>query len=127
VSITQKVLNDSYYDLTERAKLDLDFLLLTVAAAAICAFGFKMNSAPVIVGAMVISPLLYPVICAGVATYRTDWSAFIRAVGTFAIGLLASIAAAVVVSLFHATTIQSEIIDRLKFTKPSPASRFPSR
>ncbi len=60
-----------------------------------------------------ISPLLYPVICAGAATYRTDWSAFIRAVGTFAIGFLAAIAAAVVVSLFYSTTFRSEIVDRL--------------
>ena len=86
--IAQKILNDSYYDLTERAKIDLDFLLLTVAAAAICGLGFKMNSAPVIVGAMVISPLLCPVICAGAATFQVDWSTSIRAIGTFAVGFV---------------------------------------
>ena len=111
--ITQKVLNNSYYDLTERAKIDLDFLLLTVAAAAICALGFKMNSAPVIVGAMVISPLLYPIICAGAATYQADWSTFLRAVATFAVGFVAAVTAAVVVGLFSATTFRSEIVDRL--------------
>jgi uncharacterized hydrophobic protein (TIGR00271 family) len=88
-------------------------LLLTVAAAAICALGFKMNSAPVIVGAMVISPLLYPVICAGAATYQADWSAFIRTVGTFAVGFIAAVAAAVAVGPFSATTFRSEIVDRL--------------
>jgi hypothetical protein len=63
VNITKRVLTDSYSDLTQRAKIDLDFLLLTVAAAVICAFGFKLNSASVI--------------------------------GTFAMGFLATIAAAV--------------------------------
>ena len=111
--ITKKVLNDSYFHLTERAKIDLDFLLLTVAAAAICALGFKMNSAPVIVGAMVISPLLYPIICAGAATYQANWGAFIKAVGTFAVGFIAAVAAAVVVGLFSAMTFRSEIVDRL--------------
>lgn len=111
--ITQKVLNESYFDLTERAKLDLDFLILTVAAAAICGLGFKMNSAPVIVGAMVISPLLYPVICAGFATYQADWSTFIRAVGTFAVGFAIAVSSAVVVGLFSATTFRSEIVERL--------------
>lgn len=43
--ITQKILDNHYCDLTERAKIDLDFLLLTVAVAAICALGFKTNSA----------------------------------------------------------------------------------
>ena len=111
--ITKKILKGSYRDLIERAKIDLDFLLLTVAAAVICAFGFRMNSAPVIVGAMVISPLLYPVICAGAATYESDWSALRRAVATFAVGFVAAVAAAVVVGLISATTFRSEIVDRL--------------
>ena len=58
--ITEKILNETYSVLKDRAKIDLDFLLLTMSAAVICALGFKMNSAAVIVGAMVISPLLYP-------------------------------------------------------------------
>jgi uncharacterized hydrophobic protein (TIGR00271 family) len=111
--ITEKILRDTYYDLTERAKIDLDFLLLTVAAAVICALGFRMNNAAVIVGAMVISPLLYPVICAGAATYQADWNAFFRALGAFGVGFLAAVAAAVVVGVFHATDFRSEIIDRL--------------
>ena len=111
--ITQKVLRHSYDDLIERAKIDLDFLLLTIAAAVICALGFKMNSAPIIIGAMVISPLLYPVICAGAATYHADWSAFIRAVRTFAAGFFAASVTAATVGLFYATTFRSELVDRL--------------
>jgi uncharacterized hydrophobic protein (TIGR00271 family) len=111
--ITQKVLHRAYGDLIERGKVDLDFLLLTIAAAAICALGFKMNSAPIIVGAMVISPLLYPVICAGVATYHADWNAFTRAVRTFAVGAVAASGTAFAVGLFYATTFRSEIVDRL--------------
>lgn len=111
--ITQKVMDDTYYDLSERSKIDLDFLLLTISAAVICALGFRMNSAPVIVGAMVISPLLFPVICAAAATYQADWTAFFRSIGTFAIGVLAAIVAAVVVGLFNATAFRSEIVDRL--------------
>jgi uncharacterized membrane protein len=111
--IARKALHDSYSDLTERAKIDLDFLLLTVVAAIICAFGFKMNSPSVIIGAMVISPLLYPVICVGAATYQTDWSACTRAIGTFAAGFLAAVAATIVVDLFYPTTFRSEIVDRL--------------
>jgi uncharacterized hydrophobic protein (TIGR00271 family) len=111
--ITRKVLDESYSELRERANIDLDFLLLTVAAAFICAFGFKMNSASVIVGAMVISPLLYPVICVGAATYQADWRVCLRAVGTFIIGFLAAVAASIVVNCFYLTTLQSEIVTRL--------------
>jgi uncharacterized hydrophobic protein (TIGR00271 family) len=111
--ITEKILHDTYYDLTQRAKVGLDFLLLTVSAGVICALGFSMNNASIIVGAMVISPLLFPVICAAAATYRADWSDLFRAIGTFAIGFLAAVSAAVVVGVFHATEFRSEIADRL--------------
>jgi hypothetical protein len=75
---TRTLLRQAYDNLTERAKLDLDFLLLTVTASGICALGFEMNSASVIVGAMVISPLLYPVICIGATTYQRDWASCAR-------------------------------------------------
>jgi uncharacterized hydrophobic protein (TIGR00271 family) len=113
IHFTRTLLREAYDNLTERAKLDLDFLLLTVAAAVICALGFKMNSTSVIVGAMVISPLLYPVICVGATTYQRDWNSLARAIGTFAIGALAAIAAAAAVNVLHAATVQSEIADRL--------------
>ena len=89
--ITEKILHDTYYDLTQRAQISLDFLLLTVSAGVICALGFRMNNASIIVGAMVISPLLFPVICAAAATYQANWSDFFRAVETFAIGFLAAV------------------------------------
>ena len=115
--ITEKILHETYFDLTERARIGLDFLLLTISAAVICALGFRMNNAAVIVGAMVISPLLFPVICAAAATYQADWRALIHAAGTFAIGFLAAIAAAVVVGIFHATDFRSEIVDRLSASR----------
>jgi uncharacterized hydrophobic protein (TIGR00271 family) len=113
IHFTRTLLHDAYNDLTERANLDLDFLLLTVVAAVICALGFEMNSASVIVGAMVISPLIYPVICVGATTYQTDWASFVRAIGTFGMGACATIVAAVAVNLLYATPFQSEIVDRL--------------
>jgi uncharacterized hydrophobic protein (TIGR00271 family) len=113
IHFTRTLLREAYDNLTERAKLDLDFLLLTVTAAVICALGFQMNSTSVIVGAMVISPLLYPVICVGATTYQRDWASLARAIGTFAIGASAAIAAAAAVNILHAATVQSEIGDRL--------------
>jgi uncharacterized hydrophobic protein (TIGR00271 family) len=121
IHFTHTLLREAYGNLTERARLDLDFLLLTVAAAVICALGFKMNSTSVIVGAMVISPLLYPVICVGATTYQLDWALLARAIGTFAIGALAAVAAAAGINLVHAATYQSEIVDRLA---AAPADYF---
>ncbi|MGB8365524.1 MAG: DUF389 domain-containing protein [Rhizomicrobium sp.] len=113
MNITRKSLRACYRDLAERASIDLDFLLLTVVAAVICTFGFRMNSASVIIGAMVISPLLYPVICVGAATFHRERGPFLRAAATLAAGLLSAIVAAAIVSLFATTRMRSEIVDRV--------------
>ena len=72
-----------------------------------------MNSTSVIVGAMVVSPLLYPVICIGAATYQLDWFALMRTVATFVTGLFSAVAAAAAVNLFYTTTFHSELVERL--------------
>jgi uncharacterized membrane protein len=52
-TLTKESLLESYRNLEARAESDIDYIFLTAAAAAICAFGFRMNSTSVIVGAMV--------------------------------------------------------------------------
>ena len=62
VKLTKNQLKESYDKLVIRTQFDLDFILLTIAAAAICSFGFRMNSSSVIIGAMVLSPILLTVV-----------------------------------------------------------------
>jgi len=111
--ITPQVLQDSYVHLAERAQIDLAFIVLTASAAAICAFGFEMNSPAVIVGAMVISPLLYPVIAVGVSVFWADWTTFKNSVATFAIGLGLALAVSIVINAMIPSEAVSEIVDRL--------------
>ena len=75
--------------------------MLTASAAGICAFGFEMNSPAVIVGAMVISPLLYPVIAVGVSVFWGDWTTFKNSVTTFAIGLGLALVVSIVINAIH--------------------------
>ncbi len=110
---TQQGLSDDYNVLAARACVDLDFVALTGIAAIVCTFGFKMDSASVIIGAMVLSPLLYPVICVGAAAQRRDWATLLHAVRTFAIGLIIAIAVAAITSALFAPAYRSEITSRL--------------
>lgn len=110
---TQHGLRDDYNALAARVCVDLDFVALTSIAAIVCTFGFKMDSASVIIGAMVLSPLLYPVICVGAAAQRRDWATLFHAVRTFAIGLIIAIAAAATTSALFAPAYRSEITSRL--------------
>lgn len=113
VNFTREALRKSYDDLRIRSKVDLDFFVLTISASIICAFGFNMNSASVIVGAMLLSPLLYPVICVGVATFLLDISTLVRSSTAFAAGVLLAIAVAAVVRSVLPSAPQSEIAERL--------------
>jgi uncharacterized hydrophobic protein (TIGR00271 family) len=99
--------------LVERAQIDLAFVVLTMSAAGICAFGFEMNSPAVIVGAMVISPLLYPVIAVGVSMFWGDWTTFRNSIATFAIGLGLALLVSIVINVVVPSEALSEVADRL--------------
>ncbi len=103
----------SYVNLAEKAKLDFDFIILTIGAAAICSFGFKMNSPAVIVGAMVISPLLYSVVSIGVASFKKDWKVLLDGLATLTAGIIIAISISAFLNLFFLTEYRTEIVDRL--------------
>jgi uncharacterized hydrophobic protein (TIGR00271 family) len=99
--------------LIERIQLDFAFVILTISAAGICSFGFEMNSPAVIVGAMVISPLLYPVIAVGVSIFWRDWATFKRSIMSFAMGLGLTLLVSIFVNAVIPAETRSEIADRL--------------
>jgi uncharacterized hydrophobic protein (TIGR00271 family) len=121
MKITRESLEASSRILVNRAKLDIDFVLLTAGAAAICSFGFRMNSPAVIVGAMVISPLLYAVVSVGVASFRKDWKIVTQGISTLALGMVSAGGMAVSINLFFQTDHRSEIVERLS---SSPVDYF---
>jgi uncharacterized hydrophobic protein (TIGR00271 family) len=111
--VTRQSLQDSYQHLVERTQIDLAFVILTVSSAGICAIGFEMNSPAVIVGAMVISPLLYAVIALGVSVFWRDRATFRRSVVSFLAGLGLALLVSVVVNVAIPCQTRSEIADRL--------------
>jgi len=111
--VTSESLDRSYRQLIARAQIDPAFIVLTLSAAGICAFGFQMNSPAVIVGAMVISPLLYPVIAVGVSIFWRDWATFRQSVMCFAIGLGIALTISILVDMAAPSETRSEIADRL--------------
>jgi uncharacterized hydrophobic protein (TIGR00271 family) len=111
--VTTKSLNQSYHHLIERAQIDLAFVVLTMSAGAICAFGFEMNSPAVIVGAMVVSPLLYSVIAVGVSIFWRDWATLGQSLKTFTRGPGLVLLVSILVNAVIPSETRSEIADRL--------------
>lgn len=77
--------------LFEDSRLSLPFSACTIAAAAIATFGLLENSAPVIIGAMIIARLMMPIQGVTYGVLNVDFRLIRRAVLTLLAGALAAV------------------------------------
>lgn len=61
-------------DIKERAKPDLGFVLLTVFSTIIVALGLIIDNSAVVIGGMIISPLLWPILALALAIIKGNVS-----------------------------------------------------
>ena len=62
-----------YQDISEGRQFHAGYLLMLVLAALIALLGLLQNSVAVIIGAMLISPLMGPILSCGLALTLADW------------------------------------------------------
>jgi uncharacterized hydrophobic protein (TIGR00271 family) len=111
-------------DLSSDAEFDLNFLFLTVSACVIASLGLLMNSAAVIIGAMIIAPLMLPLRGLALATLEADKKLFNQSLTTLGAGTLVSISIAWLIGrVFGLPTSEfgTEILAR---TQPNLADFF---
>lgn len=89
-----------YEDVAKGADLTTDFLVLTVASTIVAAVGLNENNVAAVIGAMVIAPLLGPILAITFGATLGDFSLIIRAGRNAAIGLGTGLASAVAIGLF---------------------------
>jgi uncharacterized membrane protein len=65
---------DLFVSLRENAVLSSPFLVLMVLSVLLALTGLYANSAPVIIGAMILAPLMSPIISFAMGLARTDSS-----------------------------------------------------
>jgi len=106
-------LQDKYKTLITKGRPGIYFFVMAISSSAIASMGFIMNSPSVIIGAMVISPLLYPVALAGSALSQRQWREFVKLIKLLGYGAFAVLATSVLLSLLIPFEYQSEIQDRL--------------
>ena len=80
-----------YSGLEEGAVCDFNFLLMMCLSTAIAALGLLINSTAVIIGAMVVAPLMTPLIAAGCALVRGDLSLFYNSIRAMLFGSLVAL------------------------------------
>lgn len=82
-----------------QATLTADFVVTCVLSALIASFGLLLNSPAVIIGAMLVAPLMSPLIAFGTALVDGDTQTLRRAAGTVVLGSVVVAATAAVVGL----------------------------
>jgi len=76
------------YELDLAGALSRDYLLLVVLSCVIATFGLVLNSAAVIIGAMLIAPLMSPILRCALALVCGDLKRIGRALGALLVGVL---------------------------------------
>lgn len=115
-SLPRENRRDVYVKLRENATPDFDYTVLITLSAAIAALGLILNSPAVVIGAMLVAPLMSPIVASGMALILGD-ARFLRfAFGSAMRGAIISIMVGVIVGLLPGDNMTAEVLAR---TQPS--------
>lgn len=112
---------ENEYQTIELLKADVDFrgprVWILICAIFIASLGLNVNSIAVIIGAMLISPLMGPIIGLGLGLGTTDFALVRRSLKSFAMAtVIAVITSTVYFFLSPISTAQSELLARTQPT-----------
>ena len=88
-----------FTNLREESRLSATFLTLLILSTLIATFGLFVNSSSVIIGAMLLAPLMQPIISLSMGVLRQDGALLGSGAKTIAVGVLAVIMTAALTSL----------------------------
>ena len=108
-------------DTIESIKLDIDFkgynVWILIFSILIASIGLNVNSGAVVIGAMLISPLMGPILGVGLSLGINDWSTMKRSLQNFAVMFTVSIITSTVYFLLTPLVdAQSELLARTRPT-----------
>lgn len=102
-----KALEDDFRELfvqlREMAKINGVFISLIILSSIIASLGLFLSSAAVIIGAMVLAPLMAPIISLAMAMVRGDRSMMVQSLRTIGIGMSLAMAMAALLAQFLPT------------------------
>lgn len=91
--------SDLFSSLREDAQTSSTFMILLVLATMIATFGLYINSAAVIIGAMLLAPLMQPIVSASMGLLRQDSTLLLNSMKSIFFGVLAVLFSAMIIAL----------------------------
>lgn len=105
-----------YQSILKGCRLDVNFVVLTLLSAIVAALGLNMNSVAIVIGAMVIAPLLGPILALALAAVLGDEKLLRKAAKTAGAGFILGFGLAFILSFVMDVNLDSqELIDRTIF------------
>lgn len=90
-------------------KIDKNFILFTLCASIIACLGFQINSLPVLISAMIICPLMSPIMASSYAIVSKNAQILIKGFRAESIGILLIIIFSLTMSLFPNSSLSLEL------------------
>ncbi len=114
---SQESFTGLFSDLREESSLSSTFMVLLILATMIALFGLYINSASVIIGAMLLAPLMQPIVGVSMGLLRQDTPLLLSGLRSIAIGVFAVIVTAILIAwLLPLEQLTSEMNGRLSPT-----------
>ncbi len=109
--------HDLFPALREDARLNSIYLVLMVLSTMLATVGLYLNSASVIIGAMLLAPLMAPIVSLSMGILRGNIELFKDSIGKIVLGILiALLSSALITFLFPHKPITDEMLARLNPT-----------
>ncbi len=103
-----------FVDLREESRTSSSFVILMLLSTLLATVGLFLNSASVIIGAMLIAPLMQPIVAFSMGVLRQDKKLFFGSLQTVSIGiLLALFSSALIAFILPFDTLTNEMSGRL--------------
>jgi uncharacterized hydrophobic protein (TIGR00271 family) len=112
---------ERFYDLfpalREDARIGSIYIVLMVLSTMLAAVGLYLNSASVIIGAMLLAPLMAPIVSLSMGILRGNIELFKSSIGKIILGIfIALFSSALITSLFPHKPVTEEMLARLNPT-----------
>jgi uncharacterized hydrophobic protein (TIGR00271 family) len=105
---------DLFRVLRQDAELNMNYVVLMVLSTMLATVGLYLDSAAVIIGAMLLAPLMAPLVSASMGILRADNDLFFTAVRTIIVGIvIALFSAALTTLMFQHKPVTDEMLGRL--------------
>jgi len=106
-----------FRSLREESRVSQNFMVLLVLATMIATFGLFINSSSVIIGAMLLAPLMQPIVSLSMGVLRQDEDLLVHGTKTIFIGVFAVLVTAALIALsIPIERLTSEMAGRLSPT-----------